>query len=133
MTTLLLDALVNLDVVRHDASGRYALVYDELSPMVALGRRWSRLVDVVRSGKPMTRADNSDGASEFYPDVTPLLAVFFAPVGLRRAWVGSALRGERGHSMNCRLSRRRYLTKRPRPRWALLAWTRHGRRYQLSR
>jgi hypothetical protein len=35
----------------------------------------------------------------------------------------SALRRGTGHSMNCRLSRRRYLTK-PRPRPGLLAWSR---------
>jgi SAM-dependent methyltransferase len=85
ITALLLDALTNLGVLRRDASGGYALAVDGLPLMTTIAHGWSQLPDVVRSGEPLAKADNAQGAAVLYPDVVPLLSALFAPAARRAA------------------------------------------------
>jgi SAM-dependent methyltransferase len=85
MTTLLLDALTNLGVVRCDASGRYALTVDELPLLTTAATSWSHLAGVVRTGEPLARMDTAHGAADLYPDIVPLLSTLFTPVARRAA------------------------------------------------
>jgi ubiquinone/menaquinone biosynthesis C-methylase UbiE len=85
MTALLLDTLAALGVVRRDTSSRYELTVDGLPLVTGAARGWSRLVDVVRSGEPLAKADTAEGASALYPDVVPLLSAMFTPAARRAA------------------------------------------------
>jgi SAM-dependent methyltransferase len=85
MTTLLLDTLTNLGVVRCDASGRYALAVGELPLLTMAATSWSQLAGVVRSGEPLARMDTAQGAGVLYPDVVPLLSALFTPAARRAA------------------------------------------------
>jgi len=85
MTTLLLDTLTDLGVVRCDASGRYALAVDGLPLLTMAAAGWSQLAGVVRSGEPLAKADTADGAAVLYPDLVPLLSALFTPAARRAA------------------------------------------------
>ena len=85
MTTLLLDTLTDLGVVRCDASGRYALAVDGLPLLTMAAAGWSQLAGVVRSGEPLAKADTAHGAAILYPDLVPLLSALFTPAARRAA------------------------------------------------
>jgi ubiquinone/menaquinone biosynthesis C-methylase UbiE len=85
MTALLLEALANLGLVHRNGSGGYILrvAGPALTKMAA--RAGSQLADAVRSGKPFSRADTAEGASDLYPEVVSLLSALLTPAARRAA------------------------------------------------
>ena len=87
MTTLLLDTLADLGVVHRHGSDGYTsgLGGPALIRAASHVPDGSKLANVVRSGKPLARADTADGASDFYPDLVDMLSVAFTPAAQRAA------------------------------------------------
>jgi ubiquinone/menaquinone biosynthesis C-methylase UbiE len=87
MTALLLNTLADLGVVHRNRSGGYTTGLGGPALMLTVAHipGGAKLANVVRSGKPLARADTAEGASDFYPDLVGLLSVVFAQAARRAA------------------------------------------------
>jgi ubiquinone/menaquinone biosynthesis C-methylase UbiE len=87
MTAQLLDTLADLGVVHRNGSGGYTSGLGGPALMTTASHipGGSKLANAVRSGKPLARADTAEGASDFYPELLPLLSVAFTPAAQQAA------------------------------------------------